>query len=408
MEHKTFPAITTKVEAEQGIVEAIVAVMGNVDLGDDRIWPGAFTKTLAERGGQVKVLDQHNTSSVLNVLGKPLAIKEVPRGELPPEILEKYPEASGGLWTRTQYNLKTQAGHDAFQHIAAGDVDEYSFAYDTVKGGLDYTKENGRTIRNLRELKLYEYSAVVFGMNPATATLSAKADGGTSPIGGEAAKPYGAVHQGDKWRVYKLDDDGQPTGEALGEHDSEADANAQVRALYANEDGKSRKEMTPNGPVRRVGDFLSAMLHQSFTMFCDDLLMRGMVNKDERIAMSSAIGDALDLLSQGIPENVAGLDLDSYRGGMFFMALPARAEWKAASPLQPRVETKAGRVIAARNPQRITSALAALTEVLKDAGLMDPPGEADEDESKAGPAVVPPTEAELLALEFELLNLAEV
>jgi hypothetical protein len=48
-------------------------------------------------------------------------------------------------------------------------------------------------------------------------------------------KPYGAFQRGDKWEVFKLDDEGNPMGRSLGEHDSEEEAGSQVRALYANE-----------------------------------------------------------------------------------------------------------------------------------------------------------------------------
>ena len=79
MEHKTFPAMAIKVEAEQGIVESIVAVCGNIDLGGDIIQPGAFAKTIAEQGLKVRCLDNHNTDSVMRVLGKTLALREIGR-----------------------------------------------------------------------------------------------------------------------------------------------------------------------------------------------------------------------------------------------------------------------------------------------------------------------------------------
>ena len=44
MEYKTTAAFTTKLDDGQGIVETIFAVMGNIDKGKDRIWPGAFTE----------------------------------------------------------------------------------------------------------------------------------------------------------------------------------------------------------------------------------------------------------------------------------------------------------------------------------------------------------------------------
>ena len=175
MEHKTFPAFTTKIEDDLGVVDAIVAVMGNVDEGDDVIHPGAFTKTVLERGTKIRVLDQHRTDSIMNVLGKPLEVREIRHDELPTEVLTKFPDATGGLWTRTQYLMSTPEGKGAFIRIKEGAVDEYSIGYDPVPKGFDFSKaEDGRTIRNLCELKLYEYSPVLWAMNAATGTLSAK------------------------------------------------------------------------------------------------------------------------------------------------------------------------------------------------------------------------------------------
>lgn len=173
-EHKSFGGIQSKIlDAEQGIVEHIVAVMGNVDMGGDIIHPGAFTKTLAERGLKVRVCDQHNTHSVLNVLGHPVEIREIGRGELPTELLMLYPEATGALVAKTQYNMETPEGRGAFKRIAAGDIGEYSIGYDAIE--YDYSQSDSKErVRNLREVRLWEYSPVIWGMNPATMTLSAK------------------------------------------------------------------------------------------------------------------------------------------------------------------------------------------------------------------------------------------
>jgi len=176
MERKTFQAFMTKVDEDQGIVEPVFAVFGNVDSGQDRLWPNSFVKTFLERGGKVRVLDAHNTDSVLRALGKPLAFRELGRDELPADLLARHPDATGGAWAKLQFNMKTQAGHDAFQHVKAGDVTEWSFGYDALD--VDYTKElhEGKevTVRNLRTVRLYEVSPVLFGMNSATTTASAK------------------------------------------------------------------------------------------------------------------------------------------------------------------------------------------------------------------------------------------
>jgi len=172
MEHKTSPAFVTKTDEMQGIVETVFAVFGNRDKGDDIIHPGAFAKTFAERGHKVKVLDHHNRTSILDVLGKPLSFRELSRDELPTDLLKEVPEAIGGAWAQVQFNMKTQAGHDVFQHIRAGDIDEWSFGYDALD--KDYSEVDKVQVRNLRTIKLYELSPVIWGMNPATTTTSAK------------------------------------------------------------------------------------------------------------------------------------------------------------------------------------------------------------------------------------------
>ncbi len=177
MERKTFPAYLVKADAAQGIVEAVVSVLGNVDEGNDRIWKGAFTKTITERGHKIRVLDQHQTDSIMRVFGKPLEVREVGREELPPEVLMRFPEATGGLKVAVQCLMDTPEGRGAFARLAAGAVDEWSIGYDALD--VDYTKERGpdgkeRTVRNLRTIRLWEFSAVLWGMNEATATVAAK------------------------------------------------------------------------------------------------------------------------------------------------------------------------------------------------------------------------------------------
>lgn len=175
MEHKTIATVTNILDEAQGIVEPIFAVFGNCDLGKDVVHPGAFSKTFQERGAQVKVLDLHNKDSIMAAIGVPIEFREMRRDELPAELLEKYPAATGGAYAKVQFLMDTPEGAGAFTRIKTGAVDQWSFGYDAVQH--DFTKdEEGETIRNLREVKLYEISPVLWGMNPATVTLSAKTE----------------------------------------------------------------------------------------------------------------------------------------------------------------------------------------------------------------------------------------
>lgn len=190
MEHKQTEPIILNTDDDQGIVEAIWAVMGNVDGGNDVIHPGAFKKTFSERAGQVNLLDNHRTDSVMASLGNVLELREMSKGELPGELTQKYPEATGAAWGRFQFLLDTPEGKGAFTRIKQKSVKGWSFGYDTTKRDHDSIERDGQkvTVRNLRELKLYEVSPVLFAMNEATLTTGVKAQEEEPPTEDKAGR----------------------------------------------------------------------------------------------------------------------------------------------------------------------------------------------------------------------------
>ncbi len=397
-EYKQFPTFIKDVDEEQGIVNHFVAVIGNRDEGGDRIAVGAFTKTISERGPRIKVLDQHQMDSVTKIVGKPIALRETGRNELTQEMLDYAPEATGGLLATTQYAINTTRGLDVFRLVKGGYAPESSIGYDALD--VEYIKEKditGKevTTRVLKTIRLWEYSNVVFGMNQATSVLSAK---GKKP---DEGKPWDVFHEGDKWYVYKVDEEGNKIGEALGEHDSEEDARAQVDALYANE--KPEKEMTPRGPVRRLGDFLQGSLHQVFTMLCDEWYKAGYLSTDERINLSSLIGSALKILADGMSPELANIDLDE-RSNLMFLEYIAQFDYKS------------GRVIAKRNAERLSQIRKLLQEIEEDGGLGEsepeieipksttPPTEAGD--KKAGSSQTPTSDDLLKLIEIEQLEIS--
>lgn len=176
-EHKIRPGYNLKIDAEAGIVEAIVSTFGVLDYHDDIIRDGAYKKTISERGRSVKVLDAHNLWSVLSALGVNMGMAEVGRDMLPAAVRSEYPEATGGLWTKTQYLLETPEGLGAFIRLKAGAVDEYSIGYDCMQAEYrQMPNMDGKTtnVRIMTEIRLWEYSPVIFGANPATGTTDVK------------------------------------------------------------------------------------------------------------------------------------------------------------------------------------------------------------------------------------------
>lgn len=229
MEHKTLSFEIKAVDYTGRTLEGYAAAFGNLDQVGDIIHPGAFSKTLAERGGKIKVLWQHDPNEPI---GKLVEAREEPRGLFVKAVISD-----------------TARGRDALALLKDGAIGEMSIGYDAVKGGVDYSTTSGKSVRNLREIKLYEFSLVTFPANEAAVVTAIK----QQDVEPEEGKPWRAVRDGDVWKVYKLDAEGEPTGEALGEHESQEEAQSQVRALYASEaDGKKDEQPAPEVKVGRT------------------------------------------------------------------------------------------------------------------------------------------------------------
>lgn len=171
-------------------VTGIFAVHGNVDNGGDRSWPGAFAKTFAERSGKVRFLWGHDFFSP--PIAKIINLREVGRDELPEGVLALAPDAMGGAEVTREY-LDTPRGNEVLEGIKAGAISEMSYAYDALK--FDFEEIGDKRVRNLREVRLYEASDVLWGMNPAT--QGSKADALIEQIARYmAALKAGARHSG--------------------------------------------------------------------------------------------------------------------------------------------------------------------------------------------------------------------
>lgn len=119
------------------------------DLGGDIIVPGAFAKTLAERGQRVKVLWQHSEP-----IGRPVEMRE----------------DSKGLYVEALVS-KTRLGDEALELMKDGVIDQMSIGY-SVPAGKSESQTDGTRI--IKELKLYEFSAVTFPMNEAAVITGVK------------------------------------------------------------------------------------------------------------------------------------------------------------------------------------------------------------------------------------------
>lgn len=150
-----------------GIVECFTAAIGNKDSVGDICLPGCFDSSLRRR--KPRVVWGHNWNEPI---GKVLDIYEV--GPNDPRLPAKMrANGVGGLYTRVQFNLKSERGREAFNNITFfGEDQEWSIGYKTLDAFFDSKKQANL----LKEVELYEVSPVLHGANQLTGTISIKSD----------------------------------------------------------------------------------------------------------------------------------------------------------------------------------------------------------------------------------------
>lgn len=125
------------------------SVYGVVDLQGEVVMPGAFTKTLAENGGRVKVLNQHNPYDVIG--------------------LAQLEDREDALWVAEgKLSLGLASAQEAHVRLKDGLIDGLSIGYEVIKEKFD------KGVRQLTEVKLWEVSLVTFPANPLARVTNVK------------------------------------------------------------------------------------------------------------------------------------------------------------------------------------------------------------------------------------------
>jgi HK97 family phage prohead protease len=147
----------TEVDIEKRIVMGYAAKFGNIDLHGDMIMPGAFTKTIKERGPEGKneiwFLHDHDTSKVN---GKPTLLKE----------------DNFGLYFEAKI-VDTDAGEDTLKLYEEGLINQHSIGFSTIKENKVETK-GATPYYEILEVKLFEFSSVLWAANPDTPFMGLK------------------------------------------------------------------------------------------------------------------------------------------------------------------------------------------------------------------------------------------
>ena len=137
------PAALASIEPD-GSFEGYAALFGRVDLGRDLILPGAFARSLGERGaGGVRMLFQHDPN-------EPIGTWQTLR------------EDATGLFVRGRLTLDVARAREVQALMRAGAIDGLSIGFRTVEGRTDPRSR----VRRLARIDLWEISVVTFPMQP--------------------------------------------------------------------------------------------------------------------------------------------------------------------------------------------------------------------------------------------------
>lgn len=127
------------------VIEGYASRFGVMDQGGDTVLPGAFAAgltRLAERGGKVRMLWQHDPAAPIGVW-------------------EELREDGTGLWVRGRLLPDVARAREAAALLAAGAIEGLSIGYRAIRAERD---RKGR--RMLAEVELWEVSLVTFPMLP--------------------------------------------------------------------------------------------------------------------------------------------------------------------------------------------------------------------------------------------------
>ena len=148
----------TRIE-EDGTVEGYASLFGEIDAARDMVMPGAFARTLRQRGiRRVPMLFQHDPAEPVGVWL---------------ELVEDF----RGLRARGRLIPEVARARELIALVRAGAVDGLSIGFRTVKGRVDPASR----VRKIIDLDLWEISIVTFPLLAGARVRAAKGSASSPP-----------------------------------------------------------------------------------------------------------------------------------------------------------------------------------------------------------------------------------
>lgn len=156
IEIRTFPLRLDDVNEDAGIVTGYASIFNElIPQYNEIVMPGAFKKTLQDKGGKVPIFADHD---IYNRIGIGINANEDERG----------------LYVEGEINLEVQAGRERFALIKQSH--SYGVPYGISIGFRTIVEKMKKGIRELHELALMEWSPVSFPAAPNAGTIGTRND----------------------------------------------------------------------------------------------------------------------------------------------------------------------------------------------------------------------------------------
>ena len=156
---KFSPLPVAQLDAD-GTFRGYASLFNRVDLGRDRVLPGAFAKSLKRRGvGGVRMLFQHDPAQVI---GNWLTIRE----------------DAAGLFVEGHLSPDVEKAREVRALMRSGALDGLSIGFHTVRARRDATTG----VREIVEADLWEVSVVTFPMLPDARVAEIKSPEGRATV----------------------------------------------------------------------------------------------------------------------------------------------------------------------------------------------------------------------------------
>lgn len=164
----------------EGEFTAYVSVYDNVDSYGDVVTKGAFSVTLADwkaSGAPIPLYWGHNIADPDFNIG---------------EIVEAN-EDERGLWVKARLDLDNPKSAQTYRLLKGRRVREMSFGFATVKASD--AERDGRYVRQLDEVKLFEVSVVPVGANPDTEVIAVRAAASSLAVQAKAGRTFATKNE---------------------------------------------------------------------------------------------------------------------------------------------------------------------------------------------------------------------